>query len=253
MKNKIITFLSLKGGVGKTTSVANISAALAKNGKKILIIDTDPIGNLTSNLCSQSTSLYIHHILKKKASIKSAKISISNNIDLIPSSIDLSFYIMESDFEENLKNFREALEKIEKNYDYILIDTSPSWGYLNQLILTISNRVIIPVKCDYFSLESISSILRTIRIVQKKYNKDLNIAGIIINMFDKRLTNHAESLFQISSIFKDSIYNTIIPQDITISKLQSKKKTIIDSEPWKPAGIAYFELANEIISKFLEE
>ncbi len=253
MKNKIITFLSLKGGVGKTTSAANISAALAKNGKKILIIDMDPIGSLTSNLCTEPTSLYIHHVLKKKVSIKNARINVLNNIDLIPSSIDLSFYIMESDFEENLKNFREALEKVEKDYDYILIDTSPSWGYLNQLILTITDKVIIPVKCDYFSLEAISSIFKTVRIVQKKYNKDLSIAGIIINMFDKRLTNHAEYLSQISSIFKESIYDTIIPQDITISKLQSRKKTIIDGEPWKPAAIAYFELVNEIVSKLLEK
>lgn len=255
MKTKIISFFSLKGGVGKTTSCANIAVALGKANLKILLIDFD-----TNNNLSQYFTKKIKHVDGIKKILENPKNlnnvinkEITNNVDLISSSLDSSFIMINQWKEEYEKNLIICLNELKNKYDLIFIDLSASWNLQNQIILSNSDSILWPIICSPFAVNSINTTLNAIRNVQTTTNPNLKIEGVFINFFDKRKNNMMVLYSEISKIFGSGLYNTIIPQDLLITKLQQENKTIVEYANWKPTAIAFCDLAQEIIEKIKKE
>ncbi|MGL4950240.1 MAG: ParA family protein [Mycoplasma sp.] len=245
--SKVISFFSLKGGVGKTTSCANIAIALGKANAKILLIDFDANGNLTSNFPKTKYHDGIKKIFEKQNARNIINKEVANNIDLISCSVDSSFLIINDWKTEYEEKFVQALDTYKTMYDLIFIDLSASWNSLNKMILSHSDSIIWPIVCTPFAVESINVTLNAIRSIQLENNPNLKIEGVFINIFDKRTTNSMLLYSEIAKIFGDNLYDTIIPQDSYIGKLQKEHKLIVQSASWKPAAIAFCELAKEII------
>lgn len=252
MKAKIISFFSIKGGVGKTTSCANIAAALGKMKIKVLVIDMDPIASLSNNLINESTKFSCDIISHTKDIIKSVVKKVLNNVDLIPTSLDLSFKFIETDISEFENNYKNNLNKLADLYDVILIDMSSNWNSLNQMILKYSDSILLPVICTPFAIDAISKSLIIIRKTQIEWNKSLKIEGVFVNIFDKRKTDSILLLSELGKIFGSDLYDTIIPNDSTITKLQNSNKVVVNSSSWSPSSIKFCELAKEIYKKLKE-
>lgn len=248
MKAKVISFFSMKGGVGKTTSCANIAAAFGKMKIKTLIIDMDPIASLSNNLMTENTKFNCNIVLNKDIN-KSIVRKVLNNVDLIPTSLDLSFKFIESDILEFENNFKNNIDKLATLYDVILIDMSSNWNSLNKMILTNSNSILLPLICTPYAIDAISKTLSIIRSIQVDTNPNLKIEGVFINMFDKRKSDSISMLSEIGKIFGSNLYDTIISNDSSIVKLQKNNKVIVNSSSWSPTAIKFCELAKEIYKK----
>lgn len=255
MQAKVISMFSLKGGVGKTTSCANIAVALGKANLKILLIDFDTNSNLSQYFTKKIKNIDgIKKILEDANNLDNViNKEIANNIDLISSSLDSSFLMINDWKEEYEKNFITALKVLRTRYDLIFIDLSASWNLQNQIILSNSDSVLWPIICCPFAVNSINSTLNAIRNIQTTTNPKLKIEGVFINLFDKRKNNMMELYAEISKIFGSGLYNTIIPQDLLIIKLQQENKTIVEHASWKPTAIAFSDLAQEIFEKLKKE
>ncbi len=251
MQAKIISFFSLKGGVGKTTSCANIAVALGKAGLKILLIDFDTNGNLSTYFTKKSKTFDgIKEILKDSKNIKKAiNKEVANNVDIISSSIDTSFLMINDWKLEYEKNLIDTLSELRSQYDIIFIDLSASWNVQNQIILSNSDSVLWPIVCTPFAVNTINGTLNAIRSIQTTTNPNLKIEGVFVNFFDKRKNGIVELYSEVSKIFGKDLYDTIIPQDLLITKLQQENKTIVGSAGWKPTAISFCNLAQEILEK----
>ncbi len=252
---KIISLASLKGGVGKTTTAINLSVALGKSGKKILLIDLDPIANCTSGLVMHhNNNATITQVINKEVSVSEAIIkSVSDNVDLIPSNMDLTNWLIDQqEGSIDLQSLKEVVDSVESQYDFVFMDCSPSWGRLNLMSFIAANSIIIPVQTEYFALDSISQLLTLIRNVQKKHNPNIKIEGILLTMLDKRLTHCTNVVMELNRTFVDNVYDVIVPKDTTVVKSQIAHKSVIDFMPWKPASIAYSELGKEFLKRVIK-
>lgn len=254
MKTVIWTFFSLKGGEGKTTSCANIGISLGIIKKNILLIDLDPIANLTSSFANSdllnedSSFLFKKDIDFKKTIIK----NVSNNVDLIPSNPQNLSYIFLENNENNEKQFLKNIEKLKEKYDYILIDTAGAINNINQIALSCTTSILLPMTCEQFSLNTIPHIFSLIRKTQINKNPNLKIEGVIITKFNKKITSALSLMIEINKIFCGYVYDTVIPNDIYISKYYLNNKNIVNAAPWKPSAIAYTTLTKEILNKYKE-
>ena len=250
--SKIIVIANQKGGVGKTTTVVNLAACLGQKGKKILIVDTDPQGNSGSGLNLLEigdTSVYdliINNAPAQKAIHKTDFL----NIDIIPATQDLSGGQVELvNMIARETKLKKALEPILNLYDYIFIDTPPSLGLLTLNAFTAANSVFIPIQCEYYALEGIAQLLKTIKLVKQSLNQDLGIEGVCLTMFDSRTNLSKEVMENIVAHFKEKTYKTIIPRNIKISEAPSHGKPINIYWPDSLGAKAYEHLANEFIEK----
>lgn len=251
MKSKVLTFFSLKGGEGKTTSCANISISLGIIKKNILIIDLDPIGNLTSSFVLENIIDYdSSKLFEKSINLKTDIIkSLTSNVDLIPAnSFNLS-YILFDENKEAINNFHNNINKLKTKYEYILIDTSACINKMNEIILKNSNSLIIPMTCEQFSLNTIPNMFSLVRKIQSQGNNDLRIEGVIITKFNKNTTSSLYVLTEIIKIFDGYVYENLIPADSSIPKYYLQNKNIILGAPWKPSAISYTKLTKEILNK----
>lgn len=246
---KIISFFSLKGGVGKTTACANLAVAMGKANIKVLLIDFDANGNLSSNFIEAKFNDGIKKILEKQTIKNVINKNVANNVDLITSSIDTSFMIINNWNQEYESKLREWFKYFKEHYNYVFIDLSASWNQLNKVILTLSDSIIWPIVCTPYAIESVGATLNAIRSIQTTDNPKLKIEGVFINIFEKRTTNSMVIFSEISKTFSQYLYDTIIPQDSLINKLQSDHKTIVGSASSRPSATAFCELAKEIIEK----
>ncbi len=249
--SKVITFFSLKGGDGKTTSCANIGISLGIVKKNILLIDLDPISNLTSSFVSEKTIDNDSSILfQKEINIdKHIMKNIANNVDLIPSnSYNLGFMFLEDNKKFN-ENFKINIEKLKQKYEYILIDTAGTINEINQTVLNFTDSILLPIVCEQFSLNTIPTIFSIIRKTQCSMNPNLKIEGVIITKFNKKTSTSMSILTEINKIFEGFVYETIIPIDSFISKYYLNNQNIVKAAPWKPSAIAYTTLTKEILKK----
>ncbi|CAI8206331.1 MAG: Sporulation initiation inhibitor protein Soj [Flavobacteriaceae bacterium] len=250
---KIIAIANQKGGVGKTTTAVNLAAALAILEKKILLIDADPQANATSavGIDVKKQKLGTYQLLEHTATADEVILPTdTENLDLIPSHIDLVGTEIELVDKKNREfMLKKALENAHKKYDYVIIDCAPSLGLITLNALTAAHSLIIPIQCEYFALEGLGKLLNTIKSVQKIHNKNLDIEGLLLTMFDSRLRLSNQVVEEVQKHFGKMVFKTIIQRNIRLSEAPSFGENIIDYDATSKGAKNYLSLANEIIKK----
>ena len=256
---KIISLVNQKGGVGKTTTSINLSASLAYLGKKVLLIDLDPQGNTTTGVGINKGDIEksIYDVLIGECSIQDAILKTKHkNLFVLPATINLAGIDIEllekSKKEQNFSKGEQLkifLQPIVEEYDFIIIDCPPSLGVITTNALTASNSVIIPVQCEFFALEGITQLLRTIMLAQQNLNPTLNIEGVLLTMLDSRTNLGFEVVEEIRKFFKEKVYNTIIPRLVRLTEAPSHGEPIIAYDPKSRGCEAYINLAKEVIAR----
>lgn len=247
----ITVFANQKGGVGKTTTAVNLGASLAELGKKVLLIDFDPQGNLSSSvgISASDKTIYnvIHGEIEAKDAIRGTEML---GLDVIPSGIDLTAANVELVDTKNREFvLREAITALKNKYDYIFIDSPPSLGLLTINGLVAADQVYIPLQCEYFALEGLSLLLSSVDRIRKKLNPDLKIGGIIFTMFDSRTRLSNEVVENVVSHFGRKVFRTIIPRNVNLSEAPSFGKPINLYKPSSIGAKSYLKLAEEVISR----
>ena len=248
---KTIVFVNQKGGVGKTTSAINIGAYIALAGKKVLLVDFDSQGNMSSGVGISKGKPTVYELLAGQVEAKDAvKKTPVENLDAISASIDLSGAAIELvDQEEREYFLKEALAPLKEQYDYILIDCPPSLGILTVNGLAAADSVLVPMQCEYFALEGITLLLQTVQKVQKEINPNLTIGGIFFTMYDARTRLAQDVVLQVKSYFKDVVFNTIIPRNVRLSEAPSHGLPICKYDPDCVGARSYEKLAEEVIRR----
>lgn len=248
---KIIGVANQKGGVGKTTTAVNLAAALGVLEKKVLLIDADPQANATSGLGVEEVKFSTYNLLEGSANVMDCvQQTTSPNVDIVPSHIDLVAAEIELvDREKREYMLKAALEDARKVYDYIIIDCAPSLGLITINALTAADSVIIPIQCEYFALEGLGKLLNTIKNVQVIHNKNLDIEGLLLTMFDSRLRLSNQVVEEVSSHFPEMVFDTIINRNVRLSEAPSFGESILSYDAECKGSIQYLQLAEEVLLK----
>ena len=251
---KVIAIANQKGGVGKTTTAINLAASLAVLEKKVLIIDADPQANTTSGLNfspanDQKRTLY--EVMIGELNVRDSLIQTEiENLHMIPSHINLVAVEVEMLDAENRESvLKQVLAPIRNEYDYIIIDCSPSLGLITVNALTAADSVMIPVQPEFFALEGLGKLLQTIRIVQNGVNRNLTIEGFVVTMFDGRTRVHTQVVSQLREHFKDMVFKTIIQRNIRLSEAPSHGKPIVLYDIVSNGATNYLNLAKEVMDR----
>jgi chromosome partitioning protein len=250
---KVLAIANQKGGVGKTTTSMNLAAALGVLEKKVLVIDADPQANATSGLGFDPRNITngIYECLINEVEPKDIILTSSSpNLDLIPAHIDLVGAEVEMiNLPNREKMMRMAIDKVKDNYDFIIIDCSPSLGLITINSLTAADAVIIPVQCEYFALEGLGKLLNTIKIVQTRLNNDLAIEGILLTMYDTRLRLSNQVVDEVKTHFQDLVFDTIIQRNTKLGEAPSHGESIIMHDASSRGAANYLNLAREVLQK----
>jgi len=250
---KIIAIANQKGGVGKTTTSVNLAASLGVLEKKVLLIDADPQANATSGLGVDVETVEIgsYQLIEHSASAEECIIKTSApNVDIIPAHIDLvaiEIELVDKDAREYM--LRKAVAHLKSSYDFILIDCAPSLGLLTLNALTAADAVIIPIQCEYFALEGLGKLLNTIKSVQRIHNKELDIEGMLLTMYDSRLRLSNQVVEEVQKHFSNMVFETIIQRNVKLGEAPSFGESIINYDVSSKGASNYLSLAEEIIKK----
>ena len=247
---KIVSVANQKGGVGKTTTSINLSTLLAKKGKKVLLIDADPQGNATSGLGIEKEQQFsVYDVLIEDIEVENTlQTTQVKNLDLCPSNINLAGAEVQLVGAENREfRLKSKLENIKDDYDYIIIDCPPSLGLITLNAFTASNSVLIPVQCEYYALEGLGQLLNTINLVKKHLNKDLEVEGALLTMFDSRTNLAKQVVNEVKKYFNDKVYKTVIPRNVKLSEAPSYGMPIIIYDPKSKGAKCYEKLGKELI------
>ena len=251
---KVICIFNQKGGVGKTTTNINLCAYLAMEGYKVLTIDIDPQGNTTSGLGldKKNLDLSIYDVLISDTTMKQSIVrsDLVRNLFISPSTVELAGAEVElinyNDRENIIKN---KLKGVEDEYDYVFIDCPPSLGILTINALTCADSVLIPIQCEFYALEGVGQLINTIQLVKKSLNKDLDIEGVVMTMFDYRTNLSNEVLKEVQKYFKDKVYKTTIPRNIRLAEAPSFGLPIMLYDEKCKGAEAYVKLTKEFLKR----
>ncbi len=248
---KTIAITNQKGGVGKTTTAINLSAAMAELGKKILVIDTDPQGNMTSGFGVNKNEVEntVYELMLGSCSTEEAIIkNVKDGIDMIASNVNLAAVEIELIDDEN-RNFvlRNEVEWVKDKYDYIIIDCPPSLSMLTVNAMTTADTVLVPIQCEYYALEGLSQLIHTVNLVKSGLNPDLDMEGVVFTMYDSRTNLSAQVVNNVKSNIKTRVYETVIPRNIRLAEAPSYGQPISEYDPKSAGAEAYTNLAKEVI------
>ena len=255
---KIISIINQKGGVGKTTTVINLASALSQQGKKILVIDLDPQGNATTGLGLSNTTSSdqtIYNVLNGNKKISEVIQSTNfENLDLISSNVDLSGLEVETagDSRRALKLKDELtliLNNSELSYDYIIIDCPPSLSLLTIMALVASDALVVPLQTEFFALEGLTQLMKTIERIKSNLNPSLDIRGILLTMYDKRNKLSGEVETEARNYFKDKVYSTAVPRNVRLSEAPSHGVPVLIYDKSCPGSRAYFSFTEEFLNQ----
>lgn len=254
---RIIAIANQKGGVGKTTTAINLSASLASLGQKVLALDLDPQGNMTSGLGVDKDEIEssVYDLIIGEAEIEKCICKeVIENLDVLPSNINLSAAEIEligvDDKEYIIKN---AMESVKDNYDFIIIDCPPALSMLTINAMTTANSVLVPIQCEYYALEGLSQLIHTINLVQERLNPELYIEGVVFTMYDARTNLSLQVVENVKDNLEQTIYKTIIPRNIRLAEAPSYGMPIHLYDPKSTGAESYMMLAEEVIHKGEEE
>lgn len=254
---RTIAIANQKGGVGKTTTAINLSACLAEKGKKVLAVDMDPQGNMTSGLGVDKDSVEntIYNLIIGEAKMEEVLIKdVLENLDIIPTNIDLSGAEIELlDVEEKEYIVRNETDKIKDNYDFIIIDCPPSLSMLTINAMTTADSVLVPIQCEYYALEGLSQLIHTVELVRDRLNPKLTIEGVVFTMYDARTNLSLQVVENVKDNLEQTIYKTIIPRNIRLAEAPSYGIPINKYDPKSAGAESYLRLADEVIDKENEE
>ncbi|MEG2348847.1 MAG: AAA family ATPase [Clostridia bacterium] len=247
---KVISIANQKGGVGKTTTAVNLSACMAAKGKRILLIDIDPQGNASSGLgieASENKSIY--NVLVEDVEIKDTiKASMVKKLDVCPANIDLAGAEIELVSMISRENrLKDAICEISDAYDYIIIDCPPSLGLITLNAFTASDSVLVPIQCEYYALEGLGQLVNTIKLVQRHLNKNLEIEGVVLTMFDARTNLSSDVAREVEKYFGNKVFQTIIPRNIRLSEAPSHGLPITLYDADSKGSQTYKKLAKELL------
>ena len=248
---KVIAIANQKGGVGKTTTSVNLASGLAYAGKKVLLIDFDAQSNASIGLGERVSikDLSVYDVLLGGEPFDKCVRKLSRPpVDLLPSNGNLAGAELElGALEQREHKLKDVLDSVSSKYDFIIIDCPPSLGLLNTNALTAADSVIIPVQCEFYALEGVTQLLQTIRLVQKMFNPNLQIEGVLLTMFNKRTRLSADIYKEVNMHFKEKTFKTIIPRNTRLSEAPSHGKSIFDYDMQCEGSKAYVSLAKEVI------
>lgn len=249
--SKSIAVFNQKGGVGKTTTVINLSACLASKGKKVLMLDIDPQGNTTSGVGIDKTALEksIYDVLINNDDASECIVNTNReNLFIIPSSVQLAGAEIElTEMNRRELKLKECIDSIKDDFDFIFIDCPPSLGLLSINALSAVDSVLIPIQCEYYALEGVSQLMNTIKLVKKSLNPDLDIEGVVLSMFDGRTNLSIQVVDEVKKYFRGKVYTTMIPRNVRLAEAPSYGMSIIEYDMKSKGAEAYMELADEFI------
>lgn len=250
---KILAFANQKGGVGKTTSAVNVAASLGIIGKKTLIIDLDPQGNATSGVGIPKRSLKgtVKEVLCGENDIKNVILNTSfKNLDIIPTNVSLSGAEFDLYNDEGSEyNLKDALDKIKDDYDYVIIDCPPSLGMLTINAFVASDGIVVPMQAEFYAVEGLSQLISTTKRVKKLYNEDLNITGILITMYNKRLLLSMQVMDELQKYYPDKLFSTCISRNVKLSEAPGFGKPVYYHDKHSKGANEYLDIARELISR----
>ena len=250
---RTIAVANQKGGVGKTTTTVNLSAALGAKGQRVLVVDTDPQGNTTSgfgvdknNIENTIYELMLDEITTDQCIIK----NIVDNVDIIPANVNLAAVEVELMDKENREYIvKNAIDWVKDQYDFIMVDCPPSLSTLTINSMTAADTVLVPIQCEFYALEGLSQLITTVNLVKERLNPELGMEGIVFTMYDSRNNLSDQVVENVKAHVEEKVYNTLIPRNIRLAEAQSYGMPINKYDPKSAGAVAYDSLADELIER----